>query len=491
LSGTAAASVFEEAKDKFKSAKEMFSTHIRVPSINTAQNEGGLSTTVEGMAITDTPLSEKHPSPRSSRHNSHSSSNSSKHEPLVLHGWTLTKAVGFREVCQAIRESAFLTTDLPLIVSLEVHADMDQQEVMVEIMKEEWEGLLIDEAHPTCDPKERLPRLEELRNKILVKVKKATLTGADLSTTPSSNTLSPTPTHDPESGQSGSEDDRASKSKQKKKAKICEALGKLGIYTHSESFRGFDKEEASYPPHVFSIEESRIMELHTKQQADLFKHNLKYFMRAYPAGIRIDSSNPDPSIFWRKGVQMVALNWQSWDEGMMINEGMFAGEHGWVLKPPAYRTPDPSVVTALEIRRMTLDFKITIFAGQHIPLPPDEDDERSFHPYVKCELHVDKHDDHTASASDMNGRTKEGRYKKETPHSKGDHPDFGIKGVTLSFIGIPNVVEELSFLRYVKISAFDLYSPPQNMFLLRRRVGAMNWLQKTSDHHALPPSMII
>ena len=78
-------------------------------------------------------------------------------EPLVLHGWTLTAPVGFRAVCKSIREAAFVSSDLPIIASLEVHADLDQQEVMVQIMKEEWAGLLIDEAHPECNPEERLP----------------------------------------------------------------------------------------------------------------------------------------------------------------------------------------------------------------------------------------------------------------------------------------------------------------------------------------------
>ncbi|KFY06202.1 hypothetical protein V491_08789, partial [Pseudogymnoascus sp. VKM F-3775] len=96
-----------------------------------------------------------------------------KGEPVVLHAWTLTRAVGFREVCRAVRESAFQTTNLPLIVSLQVGCDMDQQEVMVQIMKEEWEGVLVDTAHPTCHPEERVPRLDELLNKILVKVKRS------------------------------------------------------------------------------------------------------------------------------------------------------------------------------------------------------------------------------------------------------------------------------------------------------------------------------
>lgn len=47
-------------------------------------------------------------------------------EPSVFHGYTLTKHVPFREVCQAIRESAFVASDLPIIVSLEVHASHTQ-----------------------------------------------------------------------------------------------------------------------------------------------------------------------------------------------------------------------------------------------------------------------------------------------------------------------------------------------------------------------------
>ncbi|GFN90745.1 1-phosphatidylinositol 4,5-bisphosphate phosphodiesterase 1 [Plakobranchus ocellatus] len=34
-------------------------------------------------------------------------------------------------------------------------------------------------------------------------------------------------------------------------------------------------------------------------------------MRTYPAGMRIDSSNFNPVIFWAFGIQMVALNYQT------------------------------------------------------------------------------------------------------------------------------------------------------------------------------------
>jgi phosphatidylinositol phospholipase C delta len=358
-------------------------------------------------------------------------------EPLVLHGWTLTTPVGFRAVCKTIRETAFLTSKLPIIISLEVHADVEQQEVMVDIMQEEWKGLLVDQVHEACNPDERLPRLEEILNKILIKVKKAA--PERLEQPSATNSLAPMNSRtDGDSAQSGSEDERSS---QNKKVKICERLSNLGIYTHSEHFVSFEAKSARRPPHVFSIGESKIVELHQTNKEELLAHNRDYFMRAYPAGFRIDSSNLDPSGFWRKGVQMVALNWQKLDEGMMLNEGMFAGEHGWVLKPPGYRSD-----RAEPIQYKALDLKITVYSGQHIPIPANQT-ERGFHPYIRCELHVQE-ERTVGKAGEVVEPTD---CKQKTPYRKGDHPDFGEEGHVLSFRTVEKVVEELSFVRLVAL----------------------------------------
>lgn len=181
-------------------------------------------------------------------------------------------------------------------------------------------------------------------------------------------------------------------------------------------------------------------------------------MRAYPKALRVQSSNLDPAIFWRKGVQMVALNWQKWDEGMMLNEGMFAGEGGWVLKPPGYRSTinprdpataerTPATSQAEAIRHKTLTLRIEVFAGQSIPLPTGDDNQKGFHPYVKCEVHVEKVSERTSAPIEGGGRSKDGEYKRRTKHRKGVEPDYG--GEVLEFVGIPGVVEELSFVRYV------------------------------------------
>jgi hypothetical protein len=253
-------------------------------------------------------------------------------EPRVLHGYTLTKEVSFRGVCEVIRDNAFVASDLPLIVSLEVHCRADQQEIMVNIMEETWKGLLL--PSPDEDAK-TLPAPGDLRHKILVKVK-YTPKGA-AATPDSESTLSKAETETTQ----GSGDDitplgagtDAAKKKKKKPSKVIEALSKLGIYTRGVSFKSLTQPEANMPTHVFSLSEKGVMEVHQKSARQLFDHNRHFLMRAYPSGLRIRSSNLDPAVFWRKGIQIVALNWQRVDQGMMLNEGMFAGTGGYVLKP--------------------------------------------------------------------------------------------------------------------------------------------------------------
>lgn len=331
-----ASSTARELKEKLDHAKDFlsFKSHRHVPSITEPDYKA--PDIVTSYSAVDDNVQRTHPdghmiSTKSSRANSCSSVRSSKHEPRVLHGWTLTADIGFREVCIAIRESAFVNSNLPVIVSLEVHADLEQQEVMVDIMKEEWAGILVDEAHPLCNPDVRQPLLEEILGKILVKVKKATQVpalqqGASVESRASTLSLAPSNVTEATYSSDVSDSEESRRVKPSKKSspvsKICENLSRLGIYTHSEHFHSFHTPAASQPPHIFSIAEGDILDLHERERREMWEHNRSFFMRAYPSGRRINSSNPDPSVFWRKGVQMVALNFQVLDEGTMVNQAM-------------------------------------------------------------------------------------------------------------------------------------------------------------------------
>ncbi len=254
---------------------------------------------------------------------SHSGSESSlANEPRVLHGYTLTKEVSFRNVCTTIRKHAFEASDLPLIISLEVHCNSEQQAIMVEIMKQAWGDVAVV-APPEDQAPKMLPSPEALRGKILVKVKYAPpIKGPSEGSEEDGVSL----------GRTNS--DLPSKAAEKKKqSKIIRALSDLGVYTRAVSFKSWGQPEASMPAHIFSLSEKKFITHHGENGNKLFEHNREYMMRAYPSGLRIGSSNLNPPPFWGSGAQIVALNWQQTDEGMMLNEGMFGGTNGYILKP--------------------------------------------------------------------------------------------------------------------------------------------------------------
>ncbi|KAM6488684.1 putative phospholipase C [Trichoderma sp. SZMC 28011] len=348
-------------------------------------------------------------------------------EPRVLHGYTLTKDVPFRKVCEAIRDSAFVASEMPLIVSLEVHCSAKQQIVMVDIMKEVWDGLLAPEPDAEI---EALPSPEALRRKILIKVKYVPPgTPLDKVDTIRSEQV-PVPSAGPPP----------------KPAKTIQELARLAIYTQGVTFKGWTQPEATMPTHIFSISEKKFIDYHEKQWSVLFNHNKRYLLRAYPAGFRIGSSNLNPAIFWGGGAQIIALNWQETDEGMMLNEGMFTGTGGYVLKPEGYR-PKPTAAedaaSPIAITRKTATLVFTFLSAQNIPLPAGEKSAKGFKPYIKVELHAEGSKN---SHAQSDGHVHESEYKVRTKTHKGRDLDLGAE--KLEFKAIPGLVEELTFVRF-------------------------------------------
>lgn len=166
-------------------------------------------------------------------------------------------------------------------------------------------------------------------------------------------------------------------------------------------------------------------------------------MRAYPKGLRFTSNNLDPAPFWRQGVQMVALNWQYVNEGSMLNQAMFEGTGGWVLKPEGYRSHHTAASPAAALDRGTLDLSIEIFAGQNVG-PAG----KKLKVYIRCELHMEDSEEEQNGDLPESGQSKEGQMKARTEVVRGGNsPDFSRQ--VLSFNTVPDVAEELSFVRYV------------------------------------------
>ncbi|XP_038071374.1 1-phosphatidylinositol 4,5-bisphosphate phosphodiesterase beta-1-like isoform X13 [Patiria miniata] len=95
-------------------------------------------------------------------------------EPIITHGFTMCTEVSFKEVIEAIKETAFKTTDFPVILSFENHCGPKQQAKMANYCRTIFgEALLVDtlEANP-IEVGVSLPSPNALRGKILVKNKK-------------------------------------------------------------------------------------------------------------------------------------------------------------------------------------------------------------------------------------------------------------------------------------------------------------------------------
>ncbi|XP_028991292.1 1-phosphatidylinositol 4,5-bisphosphate phosphodiesterase epsilon-1 isoform X2 [Betta splendens] len=87
--------------------------------------------------------------------------------------------------------------------------------------------------------------------------------------------------------------------------------------------------------HISSVNENAAKRLCRRYSQKLIRHTARQLLRTYPAATRIDSTNPNPLLFWLHGVQLVALNYQTDDLFMQLNAALFEanGGCGYVLKP--------------------------------------------------------------------------------------------------------------------------------------------------------------
>lgn len=94
-------------------------------------------------------------------------------EPAVTHGHTLTSKIPVRNVLEAIAQYAFLASPYPVILSVEVHCDFEQQERLVRILQETLGNRLVsrrlDEMELDADL-DKLPSPAELKGRFLLKV---------------------------------------------------------------------------------------------------------------------------------------------------------------------------------------------------------------------------------------------------------------------------------------------------------------------------------
>uniref|UniRef100_A0A0F7YZW7 Phosphoinositide phospholipase C n=1 Tax=Micrurus fulvius TaxID=8637 RepID=A0A0F7YZW7_MICFL len=278
-------------------------------------------------------------------------------EPVIYHGYTFTSKILFSDVIKAIKNYAFKISPYPVIISLENHCSVDQQETMARHLHSILKDALL--VAPIDSKGTKLPSPEQLKGKILVKGKKLTAETEEVSD---------------EDEAAEMEDETVKSEVEKKKLsdklKLAKELSDTVIYCKSVNFQGFA--ESQPYDEMCSFSEGKILKVAQESGIDLMHYNVQHLSRIYPAGWRTDSSNYNPIEMWNMGCQIVALNFQSRCSEMDIHQGRFQenGGCGYILKPEFLRNEQ----SKFNPRSITegpwyspKKFQVKIISGQQLP----------------------------------------------------------------------------------------------------------------------------
>ncbi|KAJ8922161.1 hypothetical protein NQ315_004096 [Exocentrus adspersus] len=153
--------------------------------------------------------------------------------------------------------------------------------------------------------------------------------------------------------------------------KIAKEMSNLIIYCRSVNFNlEKAKQQGFICYEMSSFPEHKAEKIICQQEREFFlKYHQVQFSRVYPKGQRFDSSNYNPINMWNCGSQMVALNFQTGDKPMQLNQAKFRdnGASGYLLKPDfMFRDGfDPFDKTSL-INVEPLTVSIRVIAGRHL-----------------------------------------------------------------------------------------------------------------------------
>ncbi|XP_065908131.1 1-phosphatidylinositol 4,5-bisphosphate phosphodiesterase beta-4-like isoform X2 [Dysidea avara] len=111
-------------------------------------------------------------------------------------------------------------------------------------------------------------------------------------------------------------------------------------YCTAVKFDGFEAaEKRDHWNYISSMDEDKAMQNLTDHPVEFAKYNARQFSRIYPGGMRMNSTNYLPNLYWSAGCQIVALNYQTPDLSMQLNFAKFEQnlKCGYILKPSILR----------------------------------------------------------------------------------------------------------------------------------------------------------
>lgn len=167
--------------------------------------------------------------------------------------------------------------------------------------------------------------------------------------------------------------------------RVAPALARLTLF-HGTKLKGWDVSVMNPTHHMHSYSENKMRSLCRKTDRRKWTiYNQSHMSRCYPAGSRVDSSNYMPILPWSVGTQMVALNFQTVDTALLLNDGRFRenGGCGYILKPSGLMDlQDPTQ----DEPRVPMKLSIRVLSGSCLPKASDARAGDCIDPYVKVSV---------------------------------------------------------------------------------------------------------
>lgn len=297
-------------------------------------------------------------------------------DPIIYHGYTLTTKILFHDVLvDAIKPYAFYASEYPVILSLENHCSERQQETLAKHLRDVLGDMLYTE--PVSVDMTVLPSPESLKRKVIVKAKKQ----------PPAEKENESESEEEEEAEKVAVDMKANIRENKKV--VAEGLSSLVNICQAVHFHGFEEAKINGKCYqMSSFSEMKAENLIKGNAKDFVTYNARQLSRIYPSGKRTRSSNYKPTPLWNVGCQIVALNYQSAQRPVFLNESKFRqnGGCGYVLKPKFLCGDvdyDPDAVMDYST---STHLKLTIISGQHIPKANQDMEGEVVDPYVVVKI---------------------------------------------------------------------------------------------------------
>lgn len=152
--------------------------------------------------------------------------------------------------------------------------------------------------------------------------------------------------------------------------RIAREFSDLIVYCRAVPFNPDDLPGPCYE--MSSFPETKAEKFVNKNKAKFFlQYHRRQLSRVYPKGQRVDSSNYDPVPMWNCGSQLLALNYQTPDRAMQLNQGRFFanGGCGYLLQPEimsrdCFNPYEKKFLSQLGVEPVTL--AITILGARHL-----------------------------------------------------------------------------------------------------------------------------